>query len=151
MNEDLNAWLLGMSNSDFDALMCKKFSKLFVDRNKDMRETCMCWGFEIPAGWHVIVHNLCEQLQYLADLTKYQPVADQVKSKFGALRFYWHGVAEKEGDYRLVDDIMEALVGAAEHQTGHTCEVCGAFGESNALGWVTTLCMEHRKLEGKRA
>ena len=61
-------------------------------------------------------------------------VAEQVKEKFGGLRFYY--------DYG--DDFIAGLVEMAEIWAEHTCEVCGSPGKPrNDLSWVRTLCAEH--------
>ncbi len=31
---------------ELDKLLCEKYPRMFVNRNADMRETAMCWGFE---------------------------------------------------------------------------------------------------------
>jgi hypothetical protein len=63
-----------------------------------------------------------------------QVVADQVKEKFGTLRFYVHGG----------DDYTDGVVSMAEAMSGVTCEVCGKPGTTSGGGWITTLCVEHR-------
>jgi hypothetical protein len=62
-----------------------------------------------------------------------QVVVDQVKEKFGTLRFYYSG-----GDERI-----DGMVRMAESMSGLTCEECGAPGKSRGGGWVRTLCDEH--------
>jgi hypothetical protein len=63
-----------------------------------------------------------------------QVVAEQVKEKFGTLRFY----------YRGGDDYVGGAVSLAESLTEVTCEACGAPGERGGKGWITTLCQTHR-------
>lgn len=63
-----------------------------------------------------------------------QVVAEQVKEKFGGLRFY----------YRGGDEYIEGLVAMAESMSYVTCEVCGSPGKRNSGGWIRTLCGEHR-------
>jgi hypothetical protein len=58
---------------------------------------------------------------------------DQVKEKFGTLRFYYTGG----------DDYISGMVRMAESMSGVTCEECGAPGEQNDGGWIRTLCEEH--------
>ena len=62
-----------------------------------------------------------------------QVVADQVKEKYGTLRFYYHGG----------DDYIHGLVAMAEAMTAVTCEHCGAPGKERGGGWIRTLCDEH--------
>lgn len=58
---------------------------------------------------------------------------EQIKEKFGGLRFYYDG-----GDERISG--MEAM---AESWAAHTCETCGNKGERRSGGWVRTLCDVH--------
>lgn len=68
-----------------------------------------------------------------------QVVADQVKEKFGTLRFYYHGG----------DEYIHGLVAMAESMTAVTCEECGAPGEQRSGGWIRTLC-DHHESERQR-
>jgi hypothetical protein len=62
-----------------------------------------------------------------------QVTLDQVKEKFGTLRFYYTGG----------DDYISGLVSMAESMSGVTCEECGSPGKTHGGGWVRTLCDEH--------
>ena len=62
-----------------------------------------------------------------------QVTVDQVKEKFGTLRFYYSGG----------DDYISGLVSMAESMSGVTCEECGAPGKRVGGGWITTLCKTH--------
>jgi hypothetical protein len=59
-----------------------------------------------------------------------QVTLDQVKEKFGTLRFYYSGG----------DDYIDGMVSLAESLTGVTCESCGNVGERRGGGWVHTYC-----------
>lgn len=60
-------------------------------------------------------------------------IVDQVKEKFGGLRFYYHG-----GDAEVSGMVRMAEVWAAQ-----TCETCGESGTLRHGGWVRTLCDKH--------
>jgi hypothetical protein len=62
-----------------------------------------------------------------------QVTLDQVKEKFGTLRFYYSGG----------DDYISGLVSMAESMSGVTCETCGKPGTSTGGGWIKTVCVEH--------
>lgn len=62
-----------------------------------------------------------------------QVVVEQVKEKFGTLRFY----------YRGGDSFIRGLVSMAEAMTEVTCEECGNPGKLLSGGWVRTLCRKH--------
>jgi hypothetical protein len=71
-----------------------------------------------------------------------QVVVDQVKEKFGTLRFYYHGG----------DDYIRGLVSMAESMSGVTCEGCGNLGERRRGGWIHTYCEScEEKRETERA
>jgi hypothetical protein len=59
-----------------------------------------------------------------------QVTLDQVKEKFGTLRFYYTGG----------DDYISGMVSLAESMSGVTCEDCGNPGERKGGGWVRTIC-----------
>ena len=63
---------------------------------------------------------------------------DQVKEKFGTLRFYYTGG----------DDYVRGLVSMAESMSAITCETCGNPGEQTRGGWIKTIC---QSCEDKRA
>ena len=67
-----------------------------------------------------------------------QVTLDQVKEKFGTLRFYYSGG----------DDYISGLVSMAESMSGVTCESCGNTGERKGGGWIKTIC---EPCEDKRA
>jgi len=185
---------------ELDKLLCEKYPKMMVNRNKPMQETCMCWGFECGDGWFNILDQLMGNIQHHIDwkekqrngAIKYNEMAaqaktgnfdlfeedmkalpndeykekrlaeivagdfrqvpesipqvtlDQVKEKFGTLRFYYSGG----------DDVIDGMVRMAESMTGVTCESCGNVGERRGGGWVHTYCTpceEARELARKQA
>jgi hypothetical protein len=67
-----------------------------------------------------------------------QVTLDQVKEKFGTLRFYYSGG----------DDYISGLVSMAESMSGVICESCGNTGERKGGGWIKTIC---EPCEDKRA
>ena len=48
---------------ELDEYLCKVYPKMMVNRNKDMKETCMCWGFEVGDGWFNIIDALCANIK----------------------------------------------------------------------------------------
>jgi pyruvoyl-dependent arginine decarboxylase (PvlArgDC) len=63
---------------------------------------------------------------------------DQVKEKFGTLRFYYTGG----------DEHISGMVRMAESMSAVTCESCGNPGEQTRGGWIKTTC---KPCEDKRA
>lgn len=56
--------------------------------------------------------------------------ADQIKEKFGTLRFYYQGG----------DDYIAGIVSLAESISNVTCERCGGPGKKTRSGWIKVLC-----------
>ena len=138
-----------------DKKLCKDFPLLYANRHGDMRETCMVWGFEIKDGWFKLVYELSSKLelliaQYIEDekakpildegstidnSKSWWPRADQVKEKFGTLRFY----------LTYGTDEMFQLINEAEDKSALTCEVCGQPGVLRGGGWMFCACDKHCK------
>jgi hypothetical protein len=117
---------------------------MFVNRYKPMTETTMCWGFECGDGWFNIINQLCANIQHHIDWKNRkeevvpQVTVDQVKEKFGSLRFYFTGG----------DDYIRGMATMAESMSGVTCEQCGNPGSTVGRGWLTTLCEKHAEERG---
>ena len=62
-----------------------------------------------------------------------QVTINQIKEKFGTLRFYYSGG----------DEYVSGAVSLAESMSGLTCEECGSIGERRSGGWIRTLCDTH--------
>lgn len=100
----------------------------------------------IGDGWCTLVDSLLSHLEsikfYNGDsLGSYLDglVAQQVKEKFGRLRFYYeHASAESRAD-----GYTRGAVGFAEYLSTHTCEICGQHGELRYGGWIKALCDKH--------
>jgi len=93
-------------------------------------------------GWYSVIDNLCKKItetlsiQELTDLR-----IDQVKEKYGTLRFYYSGV-----DYNKI----EHFTIEAEEESARVCEECGKQGktrEDNA--YIQTLCDKHAEEQRK--
>jgi len=127
----------------------QKYPKLFSNRTKSPRESCMAWGIECNNGWYELLASVCwrifqheknieDKKRILADEPEkikaeleYSPVKfDQIKEKYGGLRIYFTGG----------DDYIDGIVSMAEEYSYKVCEVCGNSGKPNKGGWITTLC-----------
>ena len=185
---------------ELDKLLCEKYPKMMVNRNKPMQETCMCWGFDCGDGWFNILDQLMGNIQHHIDwkekqragAIRYNEIAaqakagnfdlfeedmkalpndkykekrrgeivagdfreipesisqvtlDQVKEKFGTLRFYYSGG----------DDAIDGMVRMAESMSGVTCEECSAPAQTHGPGWIRTICEsceEKREETSKKA
>jgi hypothetical protein len=96
----------------------------------------MSFGTErdnVGDGWQTIIEKLH------ADLLAIDPnySVDQIKEKFGALRYY----VTYDTDNDELRAKMDALIVEAENQSAVTCEWCGKPGKNSASnGWWITLC-----------
>lgn len=121
-------------------------------------------------GWAVLIDRLCADIDAL--LNDAQAAAfevDQVKEKFGQLRFYFslHRQADTRVDL-IADDGVTSLVGqvhgeddtlrqrlrelvtAAEDASATLCAVCGEVGRGrNQGGYLTVLCDVHARQGGR--
>jgi hypothetical protein len=99
-------------------------------------------GFAVGPGWWPIIESLCANIQSHTDWWNKnretrpvveQVVVEQIKEKFGGLRFYYSGG----------DDTVAGMVRMAEAWASVTCEDCGVPGISRSGGWIKTLCERH--------
>lgn len=100
-------------------------------------------GVAVGKGWWPIIESLCANIQSHTDWWNKnhekhpvveQVVVEQIKEKFGGLRFYYEGG----------DDQISGMVRMAEAWASHACEECGAPGTLGGKGWIRTLCPVHR-------
>jgi predicted NAD-dependent protein-ADP-ribosyltransferase YbiA (DUF1768 family) len=87
-----------MENKDKYDLLMEKYPILFCQRNKSQMETCMCWGICAGEGWYESLDELCNSLEELNCKFKIYGLriqADQVKSKYAGLRFYYSIIMER--------------------------------------------------------
>ena len=99
-------------------------------------------GIAVSQGWWPIIETLCANIQSHTDWWNKnhetrpvveQVVVEQIKEKFGGLRFYYSGG----------DDTVAGMVRMAEAWADIACEVCGAAGTRRSGGWIRTLCDQH--------
>lgn len=102
-------------------------------------------GFAVGEGWWPIIEALCAQIDHHVKWKQEQKdkyergdgcpdvIVEQIKEKFGGLRFYYQGG----------DDVVDGMVRMAESWAYRACEECGKPGKLRHGGWVRTLCDEH--------
>ena len=96
-------------------------------------------GFAVGKGWYPIIErlssNIQQHLEWKNRETEVVPqvVVEQIKEKFGGLRFYYQGG----------DDNVAGMVRMAEAWADVACEECGGIGKRRGGGWVRTLCDQH--------
>jgi len=139
----------------------EKLAKRWPDLFQKSRD----FEYIIGDGWYDIVDVLCsfishrvenakQRLKYaqenpnakfneplvdlekeVADAIDELPSIDQVKEKFGTLRFYVSSATPEVYNY----------IEFAEAMSSKTCEVCGSPGFSRTGGWIKVLCNKHSK------
>ena len=103
-------------------------------------------GFAVSKGWWPILEKLCANIQHHIDWKNRetevipQVVVEQIKEKFGGLRFYYQGG----------DEYIHGMVTMAESWADSACEECGAIGTRRSGGWIRTLCDAHEAEHQKR-
>src|SRR5574343_434298 len=106
---------------------------LYRHKDADISQSLIPFGFP-GDGWYNIVHELSVQLEAILvrmpadEQPKY--TAEQVKEKFGTLRFYMNCYTQE----------MYDLISEAEKKSATICEKCGAPGKLRKGGWILTLC-----------
>jgi hypothetical protein len=131
---------------ELDEQLCKDFPLIFRDRQAPMNESCMHWGFP-GDGWYNIIREICEEMVLVKKLTGIQYTADQVKEKFGTLRFYF---SDDNRPTKLTElerikwmRYIWRFVAERENKSDQICEVCGNTGILHNDQWHTiTLCNE---------
>lgn len=131
MNEDQEF----IDYETFAKQMEEKFPKMFANKYG---------GFAVGKGWYPILEKLCANIQHHIDWQNKnhekhpvveQVVVEQIKEKFGGLRFYYQGG----------DDNVHGMVRMAESWADVACEECGGIGQRRGGGWVRTLCDLHEQ------
>lgn len=107
-------------------------------------------SLESGPGWDPLLMDLLEGIdKELSDPLANCFCVQQIKEKFGALRFYWHfarpasgerEVAAPEDDMLAVAERLDALVDLATARSKRTCMACGGPGPLRAGGWVRVSC-----------
>lgn len=88
--------------------------------------------FACNDGWFKILDDLSRDLTNIIEETGCSCRCDDVKEKYGELRFYM--------DTETVE--MSTLILKAEKLSSVTCELCGAQGKLIGTTWVSTLCID---------
>ena len=107
----------------------------------------MAFGIGVNDGWYRLLDELCEDITFVIRGSGLKVVAEQIKEKFGTLRFYYR--YEPQSNTKLPDNssmvrIVDAIISRAEWRSGNTCEMCGEYGTTYHDGWVSTLCRKHK-------
>ena len=150
--------------------MTDKLTELVVAHPGLFRGNPPVVASELPAGWFDIVDALCRDIEVLLGSEAERFQVQQIKEKFGGLRFYYSledaedmfidihtdraiRTMVDKGDGPPLMGQIRSLVDAASLRSTTTCEHCGAVGQrASRGGWIRTLCALHaEELERQRA
>ena len=137
-------------NKELEAALEEEFP--FMRREKqDSASAYQSFGIEAGSGWYELIRDLCREIAGVCAQAGRENdlVVDQVKEKYGELRFYFHlegGTVEENAplNHRLYD-----MIERYEETSKQVCELCGAPGKLRELKlrggmvWYQTLCDEH--------
>ena len=119
------------------------------------------FGCECEDGWYGLLDEMCTKIQAVYDENKCDPdmIVDQIKEKYGTLRFYYHfeddnlgihaidfigesGTRFRKGKGDKLHEKIAEIVSWGEERSSKICEKCGKPGKTRALGYIQTLCDE---------
>jgi len=83
-------------NKKLELLLVKKYPSIFRNYGGDMVKTCMHWGFEHEDGWFMLLYKACKDIQEICNTYNIEFIAEQIKEKFGGLRWYYDIHGNKE-------------------------------------------------------
>jgi len=118
------------------------------------------FGCNVGDGWFEVIRGLCRDITdaYGKAGLPVDIVVDQVKEKFGTLRFYYHPEGYDPGIHafdslsdghsiRIMPGVTDLhkeiaeIVHKWEKESGNVCGKCGTAGKLRKdLSWVLTLC-----------
>jgi len=113
------------------------FPQIFQDYGCSPGQSPMAFGLDVGNGWEPLIRKLCADIMETHPPKEFK--AEQVKEKYGSLRFY-HSGANDEQIINLIDQAMD--------DSYYICEKCGSKdGAENKeiKGWYMTLCISCRK------
>ena len=123
--------------------MFAKYPITFERAKLGPRESCMGRGMECGPGWYKIIDELAAKIEnYNQNLPEgTEPLyAEQIKEKFGGLRFYTSYCHEE----------IDKLISEAERLSYKICEQCGDPGTVGGKNWISTMCTPCRTAYDQR-
>ncbi len=87
----------------------------------------------VGEGWWPLILNLHDNIK---EIDPYYRI-DQIKEKYGTLRYY----VTLSDDLPIHQrDYLRHMIAAAELTSASTCEECGSAGKQRTGSWIRTLC-----------
>lgn len=143
---------------ELEETLVGKYPIIFKNYGGDIRETCMGWGMTCGDGWFTLLDDMCGDINDLIEKKDIEVIAEQVKEKFGGLRFYYgvnyklslfnkihfkirdlmfrhgHGIIYwkvinfRKKFFKTTVEKIEDVIRKAEGLSYKTCESCGNPG-----------------------
>jgi hypothetical protein len=131
---------------ELELKLVEKYPKILKNYGGDKKVTCMHWGMECGDGWYNLLDETMYKLQHICDTMHVQVIAEQIKEKFGSLRFYYR----VETNFNTVESIITSVVHSAERESLHICENTGKIGYKcqSQNGWMKVLSKEEAENTG---
>lgn len=107
---------------ELDKTLVERYPKIFAQRNRNMRETAMCWGFDCGDGWYNIINMLCLNIQgHIDNLNrnrqfsiKYNQMIEAVyRGDTELFDVHYKGYSE-EHKKKVLDEILEGKINLKE-------------------------------------
>lgn len=107
-----------MSNKEFEEISVEQeivhnCPLLFKMYGRPMNETCLSFGFECNKGWHNAIADACKEIETYNNIIypkwRVRIQADQIKEKFGTLRFYYSVVVDPNPFLVKLSDIFASI------------------------------------------
>ncbi|MFA5759657.1 MAG: hypothetical protein WC942_09930 [Clostridia bacterium] len=126
--------LIGLPNIDFKVKVDNRFSKILSNTN---------WGFETGSGWNSLLWELFEEIEIVAIPYKIKIIIQQIKEKFGSLRFYYN-TDSKDPTPKTALDLIETLVNLYEEKSYNVCDITGRYYKYRIASgsWVYACCYD---------
>lgn len=123
------------------------FKTLYVmPEDKNTPFHCIqAFGLECGNGWYDLIDRCSArieaELMKMPEESRQHCYVNQIKEKFGTLRYYMSSG----------NDTIWKIISEAEEESAHTCENCGAPGETLDINcWYVTLCGACEKTREER-
>lgn len=117
----------------------KKHPRLFTSQRGDTN---------VGAGWWALLEDAFIKIEAVLDANPgLRFETQQIKEKFGGLRFYYmtdsSEAALTNEQHDAAGRQIENIVAEAEALSNYTCEMCGEPGKHARTSWILTLCEKH--------
>jgi hypothetical protein len=97
-------------------------------------------------GWYFLIRSILKHIDYV----KVNVGINQIKSKFGGLRFYYSFHSSKNGDAYVERDRAElnGFINGMEVMSRYVCQYCGEFeeGKIEIKEWACVKCVTLHKI-----